>query len=102
MKKAILILTFILLPTLALAADADKKAHFGLSTALGVFGAAIMDYNYPDAHPLVKWGGAVGLALIPGVIKEATDDEFDWEDMAANTLGAASGSAAVLTITWGW
>ncbi len=62
----------------------DKALHFGVSFALGV----ATGHQWPK-EPLK----AFGVALIPGVLKEATDKKASGKDMAANALGAALGVA---------
>lgn len=60
----------------------DKKMHLGVSFALG-FAAA---NHWPNA-PMKAWGAA----MIPGLIKEATDKKASGKDMVANAIGAALG-----------
>ncbi len=63
----------------------DKTVHFAVSAVLGV--AAIN--QWPD-RPMFAWG----VAMIPGVLKEASDrgtTGFSGKDLAANAIGAAAG-----------
>lgn len=60
---------------------ADKRAHFAVSAVLGT--AAAMHYEN-------KWT-AFGVAMIPGLLKELTDNRFSGKDLAADALGAALG-----------
>lgn len=60
----------------------DKAMHFGVSFVLG-FAARNQWKNEP--------GKAFLVALVPGVIKEATDQKASGKDMVANALGAALG-----------
>lgn len=60
----------------------DKKMHAGVSMLIG-FGAR---HQWPN-EPMK----AFGVALIPGIVKEATDDKASAKDMVANAIGAAVG-----------
>jgi hypothetical protein len=62
----------------------DKAMHFGVSFVIGYATA-----NQWPKEPLKAWA----VALIPGVLKEATDQKASGKDMAANALGAALGVA---------
>ena len=67
--------------------ESDKKVHAGVSFMLG-FAAA---NQWPD-RPFLAWG----VAMVPGLIKEASDRTttgFDAKDLAANAIGAALGVA---------
>lgn len=76
----------LLLSTKAHAQDtwsgSDKKMHAGLSALIGIGTRQV----WRD-EPLKAWG----VALIPGLIKEATDTKPSAKDMVANALGAALG-----------
>lgn len=60
----------------------DKKMHAGVSFLIGMGARQV----YLD-EPLK----AFGWALVPGLIKEATDTKPSAKDMVANALGAALG-----------
>lgn len=65
----------------------DKKLHFGFSFVLG-FAAG---NQWPDNKPL-----AIGVAMIPGVVKEASDAQkggSGWsnKDLVWDAIGAMSG-----------
>ncbi len=71
----------------------DKKRHFSVSA---LFGAGsefyLRRFERPANNRLLRLGFATGLGIIPGIIKEATDDRFDTNDMAANIAGALAGA----------
>lgn len=60
----------------------DKRMHAGVSALIGIGTRQV----WRD-EPLKAWG----VALIPGLIKEATDQKPSAKDMVANALGAALG-----------
>src|SRR5574341_251279 len=76
----------LLLSTKAPAQDtwngSDKKMHAGVSFMVGIGTRQV----WRD-EPLKAWG----VALIRGIIKEATDPKPSAKDMVANALGAALG-----------
>ena len=64
----------------------DKQKHFAVSFAAGVIASGLTDE---------KWK-AVGIALLPGLIKEVHDsrqpgNQFSGKDMVWNALGAYAG-----------
>lgn len=92
-----LICALLLVPCLAFAGERlpvdswkgdDKKMHFGVSFVLGFAAGA----QWPENKPL-----AFGVAMIPGLIKEATDTKASGKDLVANAVGAALG-----VYTGGW
>jgi hypothetical protein len=97
MKKLLCIL--LMLPALAMATDrehdrkippiqydkwngSDKPLHFGVSAILG--------FSARTFYPNEPWK-AVGIAMIPGVLKEATDPKFSGKDLAVDLAGAMLG-----------
>lgn len=102
MRKLLTIVIFFLLTNTAQALDGDKHLHANTSAVLGGFSVMAVDLMYPDAPAWKKFVGAVGLSLIPGLVKEATDDHFDWQDMKYNAIGAVTGTTSVMTFTWRW
>lgn len=65
----------------------DKKLHFGVSFVFGFAAGS----QWPDNKPL-----AIGVAMIPGVIKEASDAQkggSGWsnKDLVWDAIGAMSG-----------
>ena len=72
---------------------ADKKLHFAVSFMAGVATAN----QWPDNKPL-----AIGVAMLPGLVKEAMDAQkggsgFSGKDLVADALGAVAG---VYTTHW--
>ena len=69
----------------------DKKMHLGVSFVLGMATGA----QWPDNKPL-----AFGVAMIPGLLKEASDagkggTGFSAKDLVANAVGVALGITTV-------
>jgi VanZ family protein len=64
----------------------DKLRHVGVSFALGVAASyATKDTAFPASY-------ATALALVPGLLKEATDPRASGRDVVANLAGALAGS----------
>lgn len=88
MKRLFAILILALaLPALAGSPDdkwtgPDKKLHLGVSAILGF--AAIN--QFPN-EPVKAWA----LAMVPGVIKEASDPRWSWKDIVVDGVGAYLG-----------
>lgn len=80
--------------------ESDKQKHMAVSAAFGL-GTGTIAY-FEDG---VTWkSGALAwlVAMLPGTGKEIADQDttgFDWDDMAANAIGATAG---VLTGKYGW
>ena len=73
--------------------DQDQRQHYGISMVLGA--ASEFGLRRLDIASNNRWGRialATGIGLVPGLVKEATDDTFDSEDMLANTLGSFAGA----------
>ncbi len=73
--------------------DKDKRQHYSISMVLGA--ASDFGLRRLDIASNNRWGRialATGIGLVPGLVKEATDDTFDSEDMLANTLGSFAGA----------
>ncbi|MEQ1882415.1 MAG: hypothetical protein ABL878_15760 [Burkholderiales bacterium] len=60
----------------------DKQKHFGVSTTLG--------FSTRTVFPQEPWK-AVGLSIMPGVLKELSDKRFSGKDLAADFAGAMFG-----------
>lgn len=60
----------------------DKTLHFGVSAILG--------FSARSFYPNEPWK-AVGIAMIPGVLKEASDGKASGKDLAADLAGAMLG-----------
>ncbi len=73
--------------------DQDKRQHFGFSMILGAaseFG--LRRLAIANDH---RWGRialATGIGMVPGLVKEVTDDNFDSQDALANALGSFVGA----------
>ena len=87
--------------TVAQAAE-DKEQHAIVSGIAGGMAVMVVDIVKPEWPSWKKWVVAGSLAMVPGIIKEATDDKFDWNDIAADAVGAYGGSAAMITLTIRW
>lgn len=73
--------------------DQDKRQHFGISMILGA--ASEFGLRRLDIASHCRWGRialATGIGLVPGLVKEVTDERFDAEDMLANVLGSFTGA----------
>ncbi len=73
--------------------DKDKRQHYGISMILGA--ASEFGLRQLDIASNNRWGRialATGNGLVPGLVKEVTDDSFDSNDMLANTLGSFTGA----------
>lgn len=73
--------------------DQDERQHYGISMVLGA--ASEFGLRQLDIASNNRWGRialATGIGLVPGLVKEVTDDSFDSNDMLANTLGSFSGA----------
>jgi uncharacterized protein YfiM (DUF2279 family) len=93
-SRGLFVLMFLLLPAAAQAcgpyvdswSGEDKAKHFGVSAALGVATSQLTADTW----------SAFGLALIPGVAKEAYDSQqacnrFSWKDLSWDAVGAYVG-----------
>ena len=94
MVKTLLIIVLLCSPVYALdLSEADKQKHLAVSAGLGLAADAYL-YHYihvkDDYRPFV----AFSMALVPGLAKEAADDVWDNEDLAADAIGAGVGVLA--------
>lgn len=85
---ALIAISLILLITEIAHAGQDKLLHLGFSTMAGV-GAGVVTVNIDD--PTTRRVTAMGLCLVPGTVKELTDEVFDPVDMVANVAGCGIG-----------
>jgi uncharacterized protein YfiM (DUF2279 family) len=60
----------------------DKPLHFGVSATLGLSARTVF--------PKEPWK-AVGVSIMPGVLKELSDRRFSGKDLAADFAGAIFG-----------
>ena len=73
--------------------DQDKRQHFGISMILGA--ASEFGLRRLDIASHCRWGRvalATGIGLVPGLVKEVTDERFDAEDLLANAFGSLTGA----------
>jgi len=75
----------------------DKKKHFGISYICGALGEVLVHSSELSAVENILYATALG--LIPGVVKELSDDEFDKYDFAYDTLGSLSGAISAYYFT---
>jgi len=68
----------------------DTAQHFGFSAAFGYIAEDFIHNKVDTDGERIVYGTALG--LVPGILKELTDDRFDGSDMAANIAGAFIGS----------
>ncbi|MCW7553148.1 hypothetical protein NX722_10970 [Endozoicomonas gorgoniicola] len=71
----------------------DKKRHFSISIALGAaseFGLRKLKVASDSRWKRIAL--ATGAGLVPGIIKEMTDDRFDKEDLLADVIGSFTGA----------
>lgn len=93
--KKILFLTLLFslfASSLCLAETNDKAKHFAYSAAFGLIADTIAFHEIEQLDTTQRLLVSTGVALVPGIIKETVDDEFDMDDMLANAIGAAAGS----------
>lgn len=86
-------------PSLSLASghmENDKQLHYGASFGISAVSYISMTREHKITKPNAYWA-AVGLTLGVGVLKEISDEKFDWTDMKWNLLGAMTGPLLVWT-----
>jgi len=77
--------------------EEDKQLHMGISVFVGMAGNALAKQEYGLSDNEAWWAGLIS-ALVVGAIKEATDEKFDWQDLAADGIGGAIGTTFTYTI----
>ena len=91
-----LVAVLLALPLVVSAQDswtgADKPKHFAVSAAAGLAAGAILPSLAPECG---KWC-RVGVAMVPGVLKELGDtgqagNRFSWRDLVWDAAGAYAG-----------
>ena len=73
------------------AVEEDKFKHGSVSLFFGAAASRAIWAEYPHHSTAGRWVAGTTLALIPGVMKELTDEYFDKSDMAANFIGSLVG-----------
>lgn len=95
--RNVIILAVLLLATPAFATDPSLYPHFWTGAACGLVADTVV-YHYADhMGPVERTLVSSGLALVPGIINEIVDEyrphnHFGWDDIAADALGALTGS----------
>lgn len=102
MRKIICTIIIFFIYSTAHAIEQDKKMHMIGSAAISGLCVMAVDVVKPEWPSWKKWAVAGSLAMIPGIAKEFRDDKFDWQDIAADAVGAYGGSAMVISITIRW
>jgi putative lipoprotein len=97
--RNVIILALLLFATPAFALDGSQYAHFWTGSAMGLAADTVMYHYAGDMGPVERTLASSGLALIPGIINEIVDEyrsnnHFGWDDVAADALGALTGSIA--------
>ena len=71
----------------------DKKRHFSLSIVLGAASeTGLRKLEIASGSRWLRVALATGVGLVPGIVKEMTDDRFDKEDLLADVLGSFTGA----------
>jgi len=77
----------------------DKKAHFGTSVGYGLVAGTTVYHYAEQMGPTERMLTSSGLALVPGLAVEISDEfskehHFSWGDLTADALGAVTGAVA--------
>lgn len=99
MRKSIILLAMLLLAAPAFGLEPDKIAHFGTSAGYGLVTDTIVYHYVEHMGPVERMLTSSGLALVPGIAVEISDEfskgnHFCYEDLLADALGAVTGSVA--------
>lgn len=96
--RILISLMLLLLSTPAFAWDSSNVPHLWTGVAMGVAADTVL-YHYAENMGTTKRTMvASGIALFPGFVNEVVDEfraaggHFGWDDMAADAIGAVSGS----------
>jgi len=97
--QKLIFFVMLLFATPSFGVEPDKVAHFGTSVGYGLVSGTIVYHNVEDMEPADRMLTSFGLAMVPGLAVEIGDEfskngYFSWSDLAADVLGAATGSVA--------
>ncbi len=82
----------------AWACGIDRVAHFGIGgtiTALCILAGMIFSHKHAPLFLLLYSAVGFGLTFILSMLKEYSDERWDWTDVAAGLAGAALVAVAV-------
>lgn len=71
--------------------ERDKQIHAGGCAIVGGISMLAVQRVFPNLSVVKQSIIAVSIPMILGVVKEATDDTFSWEDVGADALGSVIG-----------
>jgi putative lipoprotein len=95
----VLELVLLMLATPSFAIEGEHYAHFWTGSVCALAADTALYHFAEHMGPVERTLASTGLALVPGIINEIVDEyrsnnHFGWDDVAADTLGALTGSIA--------
>ena len=95
--RKLIILLLLLLATPAFATDPSLYPHYWTAAVSGIAADTVLYHYAEHMGPVERTFVSTGAALVPEIINEIIDEyrphgHFGWDDVAAGTLGALSGS----------
>ena len=95
--RIVIILVLLLLATPAFATDPSLYPHYWTAAVCGIAADTVLYHYVKQMGPVERTFVSTGAALVPEIINEIIDEyrphnHFGWDDVAAGTLGALSGS----------
>jgi hypothetical protein len=89
--KTLLFIFLFASPCFALDLDTDKEKHLYVSAAIGALADSAIYHGVPYISPSGRIVTASVIAIIPGILKEVSDENFDTQDLVADAEGVAIG-----------
>lgn len=79
--KTLLLILVLASPCFALDLDTDKESHLYVSAALGVLADSAIYHGVPYLSGKERIVAASIAAMVPGVLKEMSDEKFDTQEL---------------------